>query len=338
MPKISIIIPVYNVEKYLRDCLLSIQHQTFTDWEAIIINDGSTDASETICEEFVELNNRFKIYKKQNGGVSSARNLGIEKSTGEYIIFIDPDDYWNNEYTLEILYSTISKNKLDIVRFEYVDINEDGTIQRKRDLTRKRIHEGKILDTYNFISQVICAEWFTWLFLIRKECIDSFRFDENLRFQEDIDFFVKLFGRKKLRCAYLGKSYYSYRHRSGSTMTLPDIKNLGQSFSVCERIYHESMNTQNEDIASLYQHYHIKMYYGIIHCIATSPYYEIKDKIIEELRIKSIQRKIQTNLRSIKTPNKYRLFIAISPTKAIRLIHLKNIITTKLNEWKNIRL
>ena len=91
--KVSIVIPVYNVEQYIEKMLLSVERQEFKDWEAIIINDGSTDSSQRIIDDFVNKDRRFKSFIKDNGGVSSARNMGIDLASGEYVVFYDPDDY-----------------------------------------------------------------------------------------------------------------------------------------------------------------------------------------------------------------------------------------------------
>lgn len=93
MPTISVIIPVYNVEPFLRRCLDSLLDQTYTDWEAICVNDGSPDNSQAILEEYAKKDSRFIVIEKENGGVSSARNTGMESATGEYITFLDPDDF-----------------------------------------------------------------------------------------------------------------------------------------------------------------------------------------------------------------------------------------------------
>ena len=90
---VSIIVPIYNKEKYLEKCLDSILGQTYRDLEIILVDDGSTDNSLVICQHYAEKDPRIKIYHKPNGGVSSARNLGLEKSTGKYISFVDPDDF-----------------------------------------------------------------------------------------------------------------------------------------------------------------------------------------------------------------------------------------------------
>ena len=104
MPAISIIIPMYGVEKYLRRCLDSVLNQTFTDWQAICVDDGSPDKSGEIAEEYAKRDKRFVVIHKENGGLSDARNAGMPHATGDYILYIDSDDFIHPQ-TLEIAYS-----------------------------------------------------------------------------------------------------------------------------------------------------------------------------------------------------------------------------------------
>ena len=110
---ISIVIPVYNAEKYLEQCLNSIKNQTYKNFEVILVNDGSIDNSESICKVFVESDTRFRYYLKANGGASSARNLGLDNAQGNYITFIDADD-WVDENHLEVLINNIKESNSDM--------------------------------------------------------------------------------------------------------------------------------------------------------------------------------------------------------------------------------
>ena len=117
-PKISIIIPMYGVEKYLRRCLDSVQNQTFKDWQAICVDDGSPDKSGEIAEEYASRDKRFIVVHKENGGLSDARNFGMPYAKGEYIMYLDSDDFIHPQ-TMEIAYSLAQKNNSDIVSFTY---------------------------------------------------------------------------------------------------------------------------------------------------------------------------------------------------------------------------
>ena len=118
MPAISIIIPVYNVEKYLRRCLDSVMNQTFQDWQAICVNDGSPDNSAKILDEYAKRDSRFIIVTKENGGLSDARNAGMKKASGDYIMYLDSDDFIHPQ-TMEIAYSLAIRDSSDIVSFTY---------------------------------------------------------------------------------------------------------------------------------------------------------------------------------------------------------------------------
>ena len=118
MPAISIIIPVYNVEKYLRRCLDSVLNQTFKDWQAICVNDGSPDNSAAILAEYAARDARFKIITKENGGLSDARNAGMRHATGDYIMYLDSDDFIHPQ-TMEIAHFLATRDKTDIVSFTY---------------------------------------------------------------------------------------------------------------------------------------------------------------------------------------------------------------------------
>ena len=118
MPAISIIIPIYNVEKYLRRCLDSVKNQTFSDWEAICVNDGSPDNSAAILAEYAARDARFKIVNKENGGLSDARNAGMNVATGDYILYLDSDDFIHPQ-TMEIAHALAVRDGSDIVSFTY---------------------------------------------------------------------------------------------------------------------------------------------------------------------------------------------------------------------------
>ena len=124
MPKVSVIVPVYKVEQYIRECLDSIKNQTFTDWECLLIDDGSPDESGKICDEYAAKDCRFKVLHKPNSGVSSARNLGLDKACGEWVMFVDSDDAIA-ENTLEICYEKASTASLDTLQFSFARNKND---------------------------------------------------------------------------------------------------------------------------------------------------------------------------------------------------------------------
>ena len=102
-PQLSIVLPVYNVDRWLSECLNSIRAQTFTDWEALLVDDGSTDFSGVICDHYSHRDPRFKVIHQENRGVSAARNVGIEAAAGDLLVFIDPDDFVSTNYFRELI-------------------------------------------------------------------------------------------------------------------------------------------------------------------------------------------------------------------------------------------
>ena len=125
--KFSMIVPVDNVEQYIGKCLQSINDQTYSNFEVIIVNDGSPDASENVILEFIKKNSKFKYYKKENGGLSDARNYGLRFVTGDYLLFVDSDDYINKQL-LEILNNELIQNRVDIIKFGVDIIKKDEVI------------------------------------------------------------------------------------------------------------------------------------------------------------------------------------------------------------------
>ena len=129
-PLISIIVPVYNVEAYIRKCVDSILNQSFSDYELLLIDDGSPDNCGRICDEYAEKNERVRVFHKENGGVSSARNTGLDNCRAEYIVFCDSDDYLEQEW-LEKLYCSIDGRQTDLVCADAVVVDETGSIIRR---------------------------------------------------------------------------------------------------------------------------------------------------------------------------------------------------------------
>ena len=153
MPAISVIIPIYNVEKYLRRCLDSVKNQTFQDWEAICVNDGSPDNSAAILAEYAAMDARFKIVNKENGGLSDARNAGMAEARGDYILYLDSDDFIHPQ-TMEIAHSLAVRDGSDIVSFTYDRIYRPQLMVRhKLGLDTDNVVPGRMRKKYN-VAQI----------------------------------------------------------------------------------------------------------------------------------------------------------------------------------------
>ena len=123
--KISVIIPVYNTEKYLKECVESVLAQTYHNLEILLINDGATDSSPQICESYAKQDARIKLIHKENGGLSDTRNTGIKQCSGDYVLFLDSDDYWDDPKMVEKLADQMQQYPVDILNFRYKKYMED---------------------------------------------------------------------------------------------------------------------------------------------------------------------------------------------------------------------
>ena len=177
MPKISVIVPVYNAEKYLHRCVDSILAQTFTDFELLLINDGSKDNCGAICDEYATKDCRVRVFHKENGGVSSARNLGLDNAQGKWITFVDSDDRVE-DYYLQELY----KNGCDLSACSYVYEMDKGNLYEK-------LKDNKIvLDTDNLTDVLMSGGFMTpYCKLFKSKIIKDFniRFDNEISSGED---------------------------------------------------------------------------------------------------------------------------------------------------------
>ena len=226
---ISIIVPIYNTEKYLRQCLDSILNQTYTNFEVLLVNDGSTDSSGMICQEYVENDSRFRYFEKENGGASSARNLGLERSGGAYITFIDSDDWVEPNY-LDVLYTALKENDTDVAISTYKRFAQDGVFylrsySREDDEflnigTRSR---DSFLEILPRLGELDHSFYSISSKLIKREIIGNLLFDEQVSYAEDLNFFFHL---------YLGVESvvyvrdYTYVHRTHDASTSQNVNEL----------------------------------------------------------------------------------------------------------------
>ena len=156
--KISIIVPVYNVEKYLKKCIDSIVNQTYKNLEIILVDDGATDRSGEICDELAKLDNRIKVYHKENGGLSDARNYGVERATGDYIGFVDSDDYIDAEM-YEKLYEAITKEDADVAECSFKIIYPDRVELFNDEEYYNVLGEQEYLEEYLKLKKIFGSVW-----------------------------------------------------------------------------------------------------------------------------------------------------------------------------------
>lgn len=205
MVKISVIIPVYNSEKYLERCLNSILNQTFQEFEAICINDGSTDTSLKILESYQNKDSRIKIINIENSGVSIARNIGLNKAVGKYISFVDSDDYIDNNF-LEKLYNEIDKNKAQVASASIIRESEKKQV--------KLIEYKKKETTKNSKDNLIKNQCRKYCFVWNKIYLASFLKENDLYFKDNFIFEDVFFTSSALEMAekivYVPNIFYHY--------------------------------------------------------------------------------------------------------------------------------
>lgn len=219
MEKISVIVPVYNVSQYLRKCIDSILEQDYKNFEIILINDGSTDDSGKICDEYAEKYKNINVYHQKNGGISSARNLGVSKVTGKYISFVDSDDFVMKDF-LSSMHSNLKNNNVDISccgSYEYFNKNK---ITNSNYINIEQKYEKDEAQKYlNIIGYFNCGPWNK---LYKREVFDGIIFPVGKK-SEDMYVMHKLINNAKNGLYYSSEPKYFYRQREGSITNTSNI-------------------------------------------------------------------------------------------------------------------
>ena len=216
----SIVVPVYNVEKYAIESLESLRNQSFLDFEVIIVNDGSTDNSLAVIEEYLRKikDSRFNLYSKVNGGLSSARNFGFQNISGDYVLFVDSDDYVDREL-LSLLYEEIQSNfDLEVVRFPKKKVDEIGHCIEKDSV--KEFHYLKGDEAFYRLrrNRVTLETACTYCFSTKYWRSNEFRFSEG-RLHEDLGLIPRVIYCSNCVSSLSLDSFYNYRCRKNSIMT-----------------------------------------------------------------------------------------------------------------------
>ncbi|PMC01166.1 MULTISPECIES: glycosyltransferase family 2 protein [Streptococcus] len=236
---ISIIVPIYNTDCYLRQCLDSIINQSYKNFEVLLVNDGSVDDSAMICKEFAEKDSRIRYFEKENGGVSSARNLGLKNVKGNYITFVDSDD-WIEENYLEVLYNALKENEVDVAISTHKDFNMDDNLYYLPFYSEEQLHTldiGKVsrdefLELFPELSSLNHDFNCAVSKLFKADVVKNLLFDESINYGEDLDFFFNLYLNVS-SIYYVNQPTYIYRQHQTSASN-----NCLESHAISEiRIY-----------------------------------------------------------------------------------------------------
>ena len=329
-PKISVIIPVYNAESTLRHCVDSVLAQTFTDFECLLINDGSKDKSGAICDEYAARDSRIRAFHKENGGPSAARNFGLNQAIGQYVIFQDADDYLiDNEAYLKLITYAV-QNNLDILRFDYSIVDKDGNLNMRKSLDKKAHLYGIVFSPAVLVHEAFCGEWFTVLCIIKRTIIGNIRFNLHMTFLEDMDFYARLLASANLRCGYMPEIFYAYCQTDNSLSKSGSDTNFVCSFALCDVFAELAYVATDQNLSELYRYNSVMMYYWTLNSISDDPYYERREEILNECGIGDIHNRTLRRIKNVRGICKYWLFIVLQPSWSLSLLRLKTRIVVLL--------
>ena len=336
MKKLSFIVPIYNVEQYFRKCVDSLLRQDYSDYEIILVDDGSTDNSSQICDEYVrafengDLKLEIKCIHQENGGLSAARNAGLRVAKGEYVCFVDSDDYWE-ENVLGGLMEQIEKEQLDVLRFDYQNVR----LVESQELRANSLHKifqpykyphavdkrKEVVDGETYLNTRMPYTCYAWAFILRREIVPLFT--EGLHF-EDVEWLPRMMLSAE-RVNSTTTVVYNYFWRDGSiTLTQGNASKVRKNVE------------DNMTIIAQYNRY-VQLYpnclwlremrssivVSVLANIAQYLYIERKEYIkrLKEMNVfplTLVEKQGKTYLRKARLMN-------FSPRLAVELLHLKNI-------------
>ena len=315
---ISLIIPVYNVEQYLENCLESVVNQTYQNIEIILVDDGSTDRSGIICDNWKNKDNRIKVIHKTNGGLSHARNVGIEKACGDYLMFVDSDDIISNE-----LCSTLLKI--------LVENNADLSICNAAHIFDNNINfnnEGKLY-FYN-ATEAICELWYqksflpsAWGKLYKKELFENVKFTEGIIF-EDIDIMHEIFYQCD-KIVYTTKELYGYVHHENSITTKKYSIKDNVILDICDKI-NDFANDKSIALQKAAKSYNVTGALRVYLNAPTTPEYMASIN-----KAKAILKKYAKDVlkdKNIRKKNRYALYLYVYLRPILKIIY------KKVDRWK----
>ena len=275
---ISVIVPVYRTEKYLRRCIDSILRQTYKNLEIILVDDGSDDGAPLICDEYAHKDQRIQVIHKKNGGLSSSRNAGLDKAVGKYIAFIDSDDFIANDY-VETLYREIKKKSAEFSKIDYKEVYDEKQICEKSS-KQSVIYEGeKVEEAYfNLRIDSVCV------FLYSRNLIGDTRFIQGVT-SEDIPFNFEIFS-KAQKLVYIPTVKYYYYHNPKSISNGKFNKNMINYLLFRKQIY-EYCRSEKKRTEKKAEILYARAAMGLM---ARMAIYGIEDEL-EEDRYKKIMRK-----------------------------------------------
>jgi glycosyltransferase involved in cell wall biosynthesis len=249
---ISVVIPIYKVEQYLEECIKSVVSQTYKNLEIILVDDGSPDQCPLMCDKWAAKDNRIRVIHKANGGLSDARNVGIDAATGEYVLFLDSDDYWSDTQAVEKLVKCHEKHpNAELIFFGFISNGQENRLDVDAINNQNKIEALKeILIHADFAPSA-------WMKLTKRDVLikNHIRFRKGMK-SEDFDYSINLY-LHVTSIAAISDSFYVYRKREGSITATIDASHIKDLIWFLE---FWSMQLKRENLDEAY----IQLYYGYL--------------------------------------------------------------------------
>ena len=321
MIKLSIIVPIYGVEKYLRKCVDSLLAQNIpsSEYEIILVDDGGADACPAICDEYAASHNNICVVHRKNGGLSAARNSGIEVAQGDYIMFVDSDDYIEPN-VLKGLLDQVDRDNLDVLRYrlQYVNPQYEVFNPYKSDPFKGNDYSEIPTDGVSFLNSRMSTACYAWAFVIKRELLDGCIFTPGIYF-EDTDWTPRMLCKAK-RVASTNTVVYNYLQREGS---ITNAVNRSKQKKVLDDKMHLIATLQQQAIDLRKSGRYNRWYRDMISDTVVSiigmlsvEFYAEKDAYLAQLK--------QLNIYPIESKSLKAKLINISPSLAVELLHIKN--------------
>ena len=298
---VSIIVPVYKVEQYLKRCMDSVLNQTYKNIEVILVNDGSPDNCPVLCDEYATIDSRVRVIHKENGGLSSARNVALDSVKGDYIFFVDSDD-WLALDTLEVLNEYLEKD-YDMISFQRTYLTEEKVVEKgeknPKDMDVSQYIDASFLGRYDF---------FVTTKIFKAEVFNNVRFLEGRNY-EDLEIMHRLFLNMKKVVGLDYFLYYYWKGNEGAITNTITMKNIQDHYLSANEIYHASkkyLEDRGKDASNIVAWYKVEMSQLYI------DYLKSTDKDVElfaKIKSEIIKEKVNFN-RLLKQPRylKYILY------------------------------
>ena len=319
MIKLSFIVPIYNVEPYLRKCVDSLLAQDYFDYEIILVDDGSPDGCPKICDEYAAAHENIRAVHRENGGLSAARNSGIKVAKGEYVCFLDSDDYWEPN-VLTGLMEQVERDKLDVLRFKYQNVNEKYEVfnPNKSDPYGNDNYSEEVTEGVTFLNRRFGTACYAVMFIVRRELLEGCIFTPGIYF-EDTDWTPRILT-KANRVASTDKIVYNYLVREGSITKAVERgkqkKVLDDKMRLIGALQKQASALQKQGKNNAWFGRMIAANVISIIGILSTDFYNERKSYLTQLR--------EMNIYPLQSKASKARLINFSPRIAVELLHLKN--------------